>query len=77
MDNQLVPVAAPPPKDGLKGEIRFITEQLKKQGKPVTVAMAEVRKENENFFASCNLSLLEEELRRGCSWCVRHEHQLA
>ncbi len=62
MDNQQ-PTTLPPKKDGLKGEIRFISEQLKKQGKPVTVALVKARKENENFVTACDLSLTEEELR--------------
>ena len=61
MDNQ--PITAPWKKDGLKGEVRFIAEQLKQQGKPVTIAMVKARKENENFATVCGLSLLEEELR--------------
>jgi len=49
-------------RDLLEGEIRFVAEQLKKQGKPVTFALSKARKENERFATELNLSLLETEL---------------
>lgn len=47
----------------LIGEIKFIAEQLKKTGKPVTAALSKARTENAKFETELNLSLSEEDLR--------------